>query len=274
MSEISTEEIEIDLLLEAIYRKYGYDFRQYSRASITRRIRNFMLKAEVKQISEMIPMVLCEQGFIEFFIENMSVTVSEMFRDPFVFKMIREKVISYLKTYPHVNVWIAGCARGEEVYSLAIMLKEEGLLDKVRIYATDINEKSMTNAKEGIFPSDQTKINTANYNKSGGRHSFSDYCFTKYGKTMMQKELKENVFFSAHNLAVDGVFNQMQLIFCRNVIIYFNQELQNRVLKLFYDSLCTNGFLCLGTKEDIMFSEVAGNFKVIGKHEKIYQKKN
>ena len=274
MDQTTTEEIEIDLLLEAVYRQYGYDFSQYRRASITRRIRNFLVKSNAQHISELITHVLYDHDFFESFVESITVTVSEMFRDPFVYSMIRKKIIPYLKTYPQINIWLAGCARGEEVFSLAIMLKEEGLLDRVRIYATDINENSLTNAKEGIFPADQTKVNTANYHKSGGKYSFSDYCFTKYGKTMMQKELKKNFIFSVHNLAVDGVFNEMQIIFCRNVIIYFTRELQNRVLKLFHDSLCSNGFLCLGTKEDIRFSDVRDHFKVIGKDEKIYQKKS
>jgi len=270
---MTTEDVEINILLEAIYQQYGYDFRQYNRASITRRIRNFLNKTGNNRISELIPLALHDAGVFKSLINSISVTVTEMFRDPFVYRMIRKKVVPYLRTYPAINIWVAGCATGEEIYSLAILLKEEGIYDRTQIFATDINEESIAVAEEGIFSADTTRTNTNNYHASGGKHSFNEYYFTKYGKTMMNRELKKNVVFSTHNLSVDSVFNEMQMIFCRNVLIYFTRDLQNRVLKLFDDSLINNGFLVLGTKEDIQFSIIAGNCNVIGKSEKIYQKK-
>ncbi len=271
--ETALEDIEIKLLLEAIFQQYGYDFRQYGRASITRRIRNFLSKTESRHISELIPLMLHNPDVFNALVESISVTVTEMFRDPFVYKKLREEVLPYLRTYPTVNIWVSGCATGEEVYSLAILLKEEGLYDKTQIFATDINKKSLAAAQEGIYPTDSTKISTNNYYCSGGKHSFNEYYFTKYGNTIMNKELKRNIVFTTHNLSVDAMFNKMQMIFCRNVLIYFNRSLQNNVLKLFHDSLLDNGFLIIGTKEDIRFSVIASDYKVIGENEKIYQKK-
>ena len=269
----NTEDIEIELLLEAVFQQFGYDFRQYSKASITRRLRGFCRKTGLEHISELIPRVLHSKETLADLIDNISVTVTEMFRDPFVYKAIREKVIPYLKTYPTINIWVAGCATGEEVYSLTILLKEEGLFERCQIYATDINEKSINSAKEGIVPAQSTKINTANYHKAGGHASFNEYYLTKYNKTMMNKDLTENIIFFTHNLVTDEAFNEMQLIICRNVLIYFNRDLQERVFQLFFESLGNNGFLVLGSKEDIKFSSVAKQFIITGKKDKIYQKK-
>ncbi|MCK5545522.1 MAG: protein-glutamate O-methyltransferase CheR [Desulfobulbaceae bacterium] len=266
------EQIEIDLLLDAVERRHGYDFREYSRASLTRRLRRLRVDMKKEHISDLIPLVLYGQGVMESLVDGISVTVSEMFRDPYVFKMVREKIVPYLKTYPKVNIWVAGCATGEEVYSLAILFKEEEIYDRVQIYATDINEKSLKKAKAGIYSEDQTKTNTNNYYKSMGRESFNDYYFTKFHKVMMDRDLMKNVVFLTHNLAVDRVFNEMQMIFCRNVLIYFSIPLQERVLKLFDDSLCKNGFLALGTKEHIRFSKTEKSFRTVGKKEKIFQK--
>ena len=272
MDKNKTINLEIELLLEAIYKKYGYDYRQYSSDSITRRIHAFLSKSEATQISELIPMVLYNRVFFNSLIENISVTVTEMFRDPFFFKKIRNIVIPQLKKYPKLNIWVAGCATGEEVYSLAILLKEENIYNRVQIYATDINKKSIAKAKQGIYDANETKINTINYQHAGGTRSFSDYYFTKYNKTLIQKELKENISFFSHNLVTDKTFNKMHIILCRNVLIYFNNNLQNRVLKLFNNSLENNGFLCIGTTEEIMYSNIADNFEIIGKKEKIYKK--
>ena len=267
-----TEEIEIDLLLEAVYQQWGYDFREYSRASLTRRLRDFQSLMGVEHLSQLIPLVLHDRQVFAGLVENISVTVTEMFRDPFVYKTIRQVVIPYLRTFPSLNIWVAGCATGEEVYSLAILLKEEGIYDRCRIYATDMNENSLAKAKEGIFPSQEAKLNTANYHKAGGLASFNEYYRSRYDKTMISKDLRERVLFDTHNLASDGAFNKMHLIMCRNVLIYFTKHLQDRVLRLFEDSLCNNGFLVLGTKEELGFSSVGNLFKTIAKQEKIFQK--
>jgi chemotaxis protein methyltransferase CheR len=212
-----------------------------------------------------------ESVFVEF-VQDLSITVTEMFRDPPFYKSLREKVIKRLATYPVIKVWIAGCATGEEVYSVAILLKEEGLLDRSIIYATDINQKSLYIAKEGIYSLETMKTYSENYLKAGGRELFSTYYRAKYNSVLFEKSLKENVVFSPHNLAADKSFNEFQLIICRNVLMYFNRNLQNRVLALFHDSLCHFGFLGLGDKESLLFSEKKDCFEETDKKEKIYMK--
>ncbi len=269
----NTEDIEIDLLLKAVYQQWGYDFRQYSKASMARRLRGFCEKNGLNHISELIPKVLHCKKTLRALVENISVTVTEMFRNPFVYKEIRKRIVPYLRTYPAINIWVAGCATGEEIYSLAILLKEEGIYNKCQIYATDINEKSINIAKKGIMPTATIKTNTTNYLKAEGQTSFSAYYETKNNKIVLNRDLRENIIFSTHNLATDAVFNEMQLILCRNVLIYFNPELQNHALQLFAKSLCHNGFLILGSPESIGFSSLADQFKIFGSEEKIFQKK-
>jgi chemotaxis protein methyltransferase CheR len=266
------EEIEVNLLLEAIFQRYGHDFRNYARASIDRRVRQFLVNEGLASVSELIPRLLRDESFFQGLLASFSITVTEMFRDPEVYHSLREKVVPYLKTYPYIKVWHAGCSTGEEAYSLAILLKEEGIYDKAILFATDFNDRALENAKEGIYPIDKMQKSISNYNESGGIRPFSDYYHAGYGSIVMDGTLKERITFANHNLVCDGVFGEMNLILCRNVLIYFDQALQQRVLNLFNDSLPHGGFLCLGNKETLQFSDLCEQYKVIDKKAKIYQK--
>lgn len=272
MSEIENEKIEIELLLHAIYLKYGYDFRNYAKASIKRRIQHTLSSSGMELISEMQHRVLYDKQFFERLLLDFSINVTEMFRDPIFYKAFRKQVIPVLKMQPFIKVWHAGCATGEEVYSVAILLKEEGLLGKAQVYATDLNEEVIKKAKEGIYPIEKMKQYTGNYKKAGGLASFADYYTARYDSAIMDSSLKENIVFATHNLVTDSVFAEMDLIVCRNVLIYFNRQLQNRVLRLFRDSLCEGGLLCLGSKESIRFSQISDDFEDVAKREKIYRK--
>jgi chemotaxis protein methyltransferase CheR len=273
MDDLETQNIELQLLLQAIYLKYGYDFRNYAKASIKRRVNHRLLKEGLENLSAMQHKLLYDVHFFERLLLDMSINVTEMFRDPSFYLALRKHVIPQLKKYPFLKVWHAGCSSGEEVYSMAIILKEEGLYDRTQIYATDMNEVVLRQAKDGIFNISKLKQYTANYQKAGGLESFSDYYMAHYEHVVMDKSLKKNVLFSDHNLATDGVFGEMNLILCRNVLIYFNRELQNRVLKLFFDSICQDCFLCLGSKESIRFSENADAFEDVVREERIYRRR-
>lgn len=273
MKKSEIEQIEIALLLEALFQRSGYDFRSYSQASIERRTRQFLSGSGCATISDMIPKVLRDEKLLSGLVQYFSISVTEMFRDPFVYKAIRCDVVPLLRTYPHIKIWHAGCATGEEVYSLAIMLKEEGLYDRATIYATDFNDSSLEKAKTGIYSIEAIKEATRNYQAAGGRSSFSEYYHSKYEAASMDSSLKRNITFANHNLATDSVFAEMHLVFCRNVLIYFNRDLQNRALGLFKESLVHGGFLCLGTKESLDFSDVSGSFEAVDKKAKIYKKK-
>lgn len=267
------EKIELDLLLEAIYQKYHYDFKEYSRAHIKRRFMYRMRMAKLNNLSEMQHKILYNQSFFETLLMDLSINVTEMFRDPSFYLAIRKKIIPYLKKYPFIKIWHAGCASGEEVYSMAILLKEEGLLEKTQIYATDFNALVLKRAKDGIYSINRIKEYTSNYQKAGGVNSFADYYTAQYDSVILDATLKDRIVFADHNLVTDGVFGEMNLILCRNVLIYFTKKLQNRVIKLFLDSLTSSGFLCLGSKESLQFSEYAGQFKILVTKEKIYQRK-
>lgn len=267
------EPIEIDLLLEAVFRMYGYDFRSYARASIERRIRQFMSGERCASVSDMIPKVLHDKEFFSRLARYFSITVTEMFRDPFVFRAVREKVVPLLRTWPHFKIWHAGCATGEEVYSLAIVLREEGVYGRATIYATDFNDESLDLARAGVYKAVNMKEATQNYQQSGGKASFSEYYHARYDAVAMDASLRERITFANHNLVVDEAFGEMHLIFCRNVLIYFNHELQNRVLELFTKSLVHGGILCLGTKENLQFTDVNNFYKVLDRDAKIYKKK-
>ncbi|MBN1408565.1 MAG: protein-glutamate O-methyltransferase CheR [Calditrichaceae bacterium] len=266
------EEIEVRLLLEAIYLKYGYDFRNYAKASIKRRINQRMVLSKLDNISAMQHHLLSNRAFFELLLHDFSIQVTEMFRDPSFYLAIRKQVVPVLRTYPYIKIWHAGCASGEEVYSMAILLKEEGLLDKTLIYGTDINEVVLKKAKDGIYPVDKIKEFTQNYHKAGGTKSFSDYYTAKYNAVIMNKELKKNIIFAQHNLATDNDFGEMNLIMCRNVLIYFDDSLENRVFGLFNNSLVRQGFLCLGSKESMTYSDSYKNFEEFVPKEKIYRK--
>ncbi len=272
MKERELGKIEIELLLEAIQRWRGYDFRQYARASLRRRVSSLMGKLGVEHVSELIPRVLRDDAVFSDFLKEMSVTVTEMFRDPAFYVAFREKVLPHLRSYPLVKIWHAGCATGEEVYSMAIVLDEEGLYARTQIYATDFNNESLDRARAGIYPLDRMKAFMANHSKSAPKGSFSDYYHAKYEAAKMSDGLKEHITFANHNLVTDGVFGEMNVVVCRNVLIYFDKELQNRVLGLFRDSLCHRGFLCLGSKESLQFTQVAGAFEPLSGKERIFRK--
>ena len=268
-----TELLEIQLLLEAVYLKYGYDFRDYSSAHTKRRLEHRLKLGGFKNYSEMLHELLYNKTFFEQLLLDLSINVTEMFRDPWFYQKVGEEVIPLLKTYPFIKVWHAGCSAGQEVYSMCIMLEEEGMEDRAQVYATDFNERILDRAKMGIYPIELVKEYTANYQKAGGKNSFSDYYTADYDNAVMRRSLRERVLFSSHNLVTDGVFGEMNVIFCRNVLIYFNRELQNKVIKLFYESLAPGGILCLGSKENLKFSEYADKFEVVAPREKIYRKK-
>ncbi|PCJ47782.1 MAG: chemotaxis protein CheR [Moraxellaceae bacterium] len=274
MIQQDTLKFEIEQLLEAIDFRYGYDFRHYARASLERRIKHRVGLSGLKHVTEMIPKILHDPNYFDLFLKDMSITVTEMFRDPYVFKKIRGDVCTHLSTYPRINIWHAGCATGEEVYSMAILLKEEGLLEKTRIYATDYNDYSLAIAKKGIYGAEHMKLFTKNYIASGGKTSFSDYYVSKYNSAKIDESLKQHITFANHNLMKDQVFAEMHLIVCRNVLIYFDKELQNRVLDLFKQSLIHRCYLILGDKETLDFSCVNDEFELSSKKERIYRKKN
>ena len=273
MGKSENENIEINLFLDSIYHKYGYDFRHYAKASIKRRIQNFLQKTNYKRISEMIPALLYDKKFFESLVYDFSITVTEMFRDPVFFKSLKENIFPYLKTYPYFKIWHVGCATGEEVYSLAILLKEEGLYDRATIFATDFNEAAIRKAKEGIYPLDNIKKYTTNYLKAGGNNSFSDYYHAQYKSAIFNNGLRKNITFANHNLSTDSSFGEMNLILCRNVLIYFDKTLQSRVLYLLNESLSNQGFLALGSKETLLFSKIENKLKLVKGESKIYQKK-
>ncbi|MGE7752456.1 CheR family methyltransferase [Lysinibacillus fusiformis] len=264
--------LEIDLLLEAIYRLSGYDFRQYNRSSISRRIFNRMRINSIPTISRVQEKVIHEQEFLEQLLNDFSINVTEMFRNPSFFKAFREKVIPDLREYQEIRIWHAGCATGEEVYSMAILLQEEGLIDKAVIYATDMNEQVLEKAKKGVFPIHKMQAYTKNYMLAGGSRAFSEYYKTDYQYAYFHPTLLKNIIFAQHNLVTDQSFNEFHVVLCRNVLIYFSPQLQSQVHHLFYESLSDKGFLCLGDKETLRFEEVISNYREVVGNERIYQK--
>ena len=268
----SNIDIELPLLMEAIYLKYSYDFRDYSGASQKRRVLHALSQLDCPSISDLQSRVLHDPTMFHQLLQYLTIPVSEMFRDPTFFLALREQVIPVLRTYPSLKVWIAGCSTGEEVYSLAIMLKEEGLLERTLIYATDINPASLDKARQGIFSLGSIQGHTANYQKAGGQRAFSDYYTAAYNAAIFDKSLRENITFADHSLATDSVFSETQLVLCRNVLIYFNKKLQDRALGLFHESLGRRGFLGLGSKESIDFSAYAPRFDAMVKSERIFRK--
>jgi chemotaxis protein methyltransferase CheR len=266
-------EFEILSLLEAVYQKYGYDFRQYSQAHIRRRITNRMAMSGLENISQMQSKILNDKTFAANFLQDLSITVTEMFRDPGFYKSLRENVIPILKTYPFIKIWHAGCSTGQEAYSMAIIMQEEGLYDRTTIYATDFNQKALDQAKEGIFSNAMIKEYTANYQLSGGAESFSNYYMSNYDNVIMNQFLKKNIVWANHNLVTDSVFAEVHLVLCRNVLIYFDANLQNKVQKIFYNSLINGGILCLGSKESLRFTDLNDKYTELDKKQRIFKKK-
>jgi len=266
------EQIEIELLLEGIYQHYGFDFRSYAYASIRRRLWKRIEAEGLTTISGLQDQVLHNPPMMEKLLLDLSINVTSMFRDPGFYRVFREQVIPTLRTYPFIRVWHAGCATGEEVYSMAILLEEESLYERSRIYATDINEVVLQKAKSGIFPLERMQEYTENYIAAGGKRAFSDYYTAKYGGALFSPGLTKNVVFSQHNLVTDRSFSEFNVILCRNVLIYFDKTLQSRVLTLFYDSLAMFGILALGSKESLRFSPYEECYEQINGPEKIYRK--
>ena len=265
-------DIELKMLVEAIYLKYNYDFRDYTGASQKRRILVAMREMDCDTVSALQAKVMhAPDGFAQL-LQYLTIPVTEMFRDPEYWQALREHVLPFLKTYPSLKLWVAGCSTGEEVYSMAILLHEEGLLERSIIYATDINPESLEAARRGVFALDRMRTYTENYQRAGGKAAFSDYYTAAYNGALFNRALVENVTFADHSLATDSVFSETHFVSCRNVLIYFNRKLQDRVLGLFHESLCYRGFLGLGSKESIEFSSYADRFDVLSRRERIYRK--
>ena len=265
-------DIELKLLMEAIFLKYSYDFRNYTGASQKRRVRYALEQLRLPNVSALQERVLHDPTVFAQLLQYLTIPVSEMFRDPSYFLTLRQQVVPVLQTYPSVKVWVAGCSTGEEAWSLAILLREEGLLERTQIYATDINPSSLDKARQGIFPMDAVRGYTANYQRAGGKQSFSDYYTAAYDAARFDPSLCANAVFADHSLATDSVFAETQLVSCRNVLIYFNRALQDRALGLFHESLCHRGFLGLGAKESIDFSSFSTRFDTLARAERIYRK--
>jgi len=269
---LDLEEIEISLLTEGIYRHYGFDFRDYSMPSLRRRIWKRIYAEGLTTVAGLIEKVLHDPASMERLLLDLSINTTAMFRDPTFYLTFRRKVVPMLRTYPFVRIWHAGCSTGEEVYSMAILLQEEGLYERCRIYATDINEAVLQKAKAGIFPLATMQENTSNYIAAGGAGTFSDYYTARYDHAIFRPSLRENVIFAQHNLVTDASFNHFNVIFCRNVLIYFNNALQDRVQNLFLQSMEMFGILGLGKKESIKFTTVADNYDVIDLDERLYRR--
>nr|WP_071460510.1 protein-glutamate O-methyltransferase CheR [Bacillus mediterraneensis] len=268
---LEKEELELDLLLAALHRLSGFDFRKYMRSSIMRRVQNRVRLEQLPNISRLTEEVINNEMLLQKLLDDFSINVTEMFRDPAFFKAFREKVVPELAEYPEIRIWHAGCSTGEEAYSMAILMEEEGLGEKVRIYATDMSEKVIRKAEKGSIPISKMKAYTTNYMLSGGKKSFSEYYSTDSECAYFDSKILRKIVFAQHNLVTDGSFNEFHIIICRNVLIYFNLELQKHVLQLFNASLADEGFLGIGSKESIR-TEAYGHFEEFFFEEKIYRK--
>ena len=270
--DLDLEHLEIQLLLEAIYRRYGFDFREYAPASLKRRLWRRIHAEGLTSVSGLQEKVLHDPAVMEQLLLDLSINVTSMFRDPTFYLAFRQKVVPLLRTYPFARIWVAGCSTGEEVYSLTILLDEEGLHERTRIYATDINERVLEQARAGVFPLDKMREYTQNYINAGGTRAFSEYYVARYDGALFSRSLIDNVVFAQHNLVSDGSFNEFNVILCRNVMIYFDRGLQDRVHDLFYESLAMFGVLALGHKESIRFTRLHDRYEELDGDEKLYRK--
>ncbi|HEY3667904.1 MAG TPA: CheR family methyltransferase [Polyangiaceae bacterium] len=268
----SSEDIEVRLLLDAIYLRYHYDFRSYSQASLRRRLGAAKLQMGAESLSQLQEGVLKDPITFARLLQFLTVQVSDMFRDPSFFLAFREQVVPELRTYPSIRIWVAGCSTGEELYSYAIVLREEGLLERATLYATDINPEALRKAELGLYPIERIQAFTENHRAAGGKSSLSEYYTAAYGSAAFDRTLRKNVVFSDHSLATDSVFAEVQLVSCRNVLIYFDGSLQDRALGLMKDALCRRGFLGVGSKERLMFSQHSGAFRDFVPSERWYQR--
>jgi chemotaxis protein methyltransferase CheR len=266
------ESLEIELLLEAVYRRYGFDFRGYAPASLKRRIWRRMHAEGLVTVTQLQDRLLHDAACMERLLLDLSINVTSMFRDPSFYVAFRKHVVPVLRTYPFTRIWCAGCSTGEEVYSLAILLEEEELYERTRIYATDINEQVLNTARAGVFPLDKMKQYTQNYIKGGGTSEFSEYYTAAYDGARFSRSLTDNIIFAQHNLVSDRAFNEFNVIVCRNVMIYFDKALQDRVHALFHESLDTFGMLALGHKESVAFTPFVDSYEAVDAAERIYRK--
>lgn len=270
MADISSE--EIPKFLESIFHTYSYDFRMYSVPSVKRRLQLVLDKLMIPSLAELQSKIIQDANLFSHVLQFLTVPTSEMFRDPIFFHKFRTEVVPVLRTYPSIKLWVAGCSTGEEMYSYAIILAEENLLERSIIYGTDINPLSLQKAQRGIFPIERIKEYSRNYLAAGGTRSLSDYYTAEYNAVIFDKELKKNMVFADHSLATDSVFSEVEYVSCRNVLIYFEKELQNRSLKLFYDSLCYRGFLGLGSKESLRFTHYEKSFEQLSRETTLYRR--
>ena len=270
--DTALEQIELDLFVQALMRRYGHDFSQYAPASLTRRVRQLVRTQHCDSISALTARLLHEPDFVARVIQGLSVPVSEMFRDPSVFKALRERVLPMLASYPQITIWQAGCAHGQEVYSLAILLEEAGLYERSHIFATDFNPDALLRAQEGIYPAKDAQQWSRNYLEAGGTQSLASYYSARYDFIKMDQRLRRHITFANHNLVADKMFCEAHLVLCRNVLIYFSNPLQNRTLALFRDSLVRGGHLCLGLRETLDFASVAANFTAVDASLRLYQR--
>ena len=270
--QLELETVELQLLLEGVYRHYGYDFREYALASLRRRVWRRVNEEQLGSITALTDRVLHDPACMARLLGDLSINVTAMFRDPHFYVSFAEHVVPQLRTYPFTRIWVAGCSTGEEVYSLAILLAEHDLYDRTRIYATDINQLVLEQAREGVYPLDRMQEYTDNYIRAGGKRAFSEYYVAAYDAALFDAALRENVVWAQHNLAQESSFNEFQVILCRNVLIYFDKELQNRVHRLFYESLDRFGTLCLGNKESMRFSAYENRYEEIDPEARIYRR--
>lgn len=269
---MNEESAEIEQLFSSLLETYGYDFRHYAYESARRRVLQRVQHEDLSSISQLQQLILKDENIADTLLRDLSINVTEMFRDPPFYRELRQQILPHLKQQEHIKIWHAGCATGEEVYSMAIMLTEMGLYSKSQLFATDFNNSVLDKAKHGAFPIQKMRSYVQNYQKSGGDQPFSDYYHANYSAAIMAESLKKNILFSHHNLTIDQPFGDMNMIVCRNVIIYFNRKLQEHVLQLFYDSLGNGGFLCLGSHENLILSHLKNEFEIVSSEYKIYRK--
>lgn len=273
MPTVEVQRSDIEYLLYIIYDIYGYDFRQYSEAHIRRRVLHRMLISDLGSVQELSDRVGTDRAFAGLLLQDLSITVTEMFRDPDFYRALRAQVIPFLRTYSFIRIWHAGCATGQEVYSMAILLQEEGLYDRTTIYATDFNQHALDFARDGVYPMASARAYTANYQRSGGSGSFAGYYTSGYDHLVMERSLKDNIVWAHHNLVTDHVFAEVHLVLCRNVLIYFNKDLQRRALSLFTDSLVSGGVLALGSRESLQFSGHEPHYHPLDARQRLFRKK-
>lgn len=272
MTDVDVEAIELDLLVEAIWRRYSYDFRGYARASLARRIQRRIALDGFETMAALQHAVLHDVAYFRKVMTDLTVTTTEMFRYAPFFRVVREVVAPRLKTYPYVHIWHAGVSTGQEVYSMAIVLREAGLYDRCRLYATDVNRTALDAARAGVFPASQLADYTAAYQASGGTEPFADYFTVAYDRAAIDETLKKNIVFAEHNLATDAPFAEMHLVLCRNVMIYFDRTLRDRALGVLHESTVLNGMLAVGSRESLRFSAIEDKYEALDRDARVYRK--